>query len=681
MDAAIARANALRRLAWLVAILLLWGGAILWKLVSTQVVHHQKYVADARRQQERKIELPAVRGDIYDRNGHPLAMSVTADTVSVNPLQVPDLTVAAELLATNLKDVDQGELLRKMQWEKDHHKGYVMVKHKISPAESERLRSLPINWIDFETESTREYPNGEIAAHVLGGVYKQQQGVAGIEKVEDKALRGTAGEVRMLHDVKNRGIESLLESPAQQGTSLQLTIDERIQFIAEREIRQAVLKHHSRNGTVVVMNPYNGEIYALANYPTYDPNIGPKQGDNPLARLNFGASVPFEPGSVYKVITLSAALETTNIRPETMIPTGNGALSLPGRVVHDTHPHGTISMQQVLEQSSNIGAILIGQRVGREHMYEYIKKFGFGARSGVSLAAESPGLLRKLDRWGTTSLASLSMGQEISATSIQLARAAAVIANGGLLVKPKLILARGGTPEPTEAPVRILKPETAITMRTMMEGVVLRGTGHLYCKLDGYTSGGKTGSAQIFDVANHRYTHSYNASFMGFAPVTNPALIVMVTLNGTVGEAGFGGPSAGPVFNKVTTEALRILDIPRDLPETSKPAKDNILVATNYDDSAIAGLDGSSILEEDPTASPQLTNAAFGEDGVTVTPAVMTGPAVPDFRGKTVREVITRASEAGLPLLVQGSGIARAQAPAPGSILIDGRKIRVQFRR
>lgn len=684
MDAAVARAKAVRRLAWLVSILLLWGVAILGKLISIQVVHHQKYIADARRQQERKIELPAVRGDIFDRNSHALAMSVTADTVSVNPLQVPDLSVAAELLASNLKGVDERDLLQKLQWDKDHHRGYVMVKHKISPTESERLRSLPINWIDFETESTREYPNGEIAAHVLGGVYKQQEGVAGIEKAEDKALRGKAGEVRMLHDVKNRGIESLVETPAQQGTSLQLTIDERIQFIAEREIREAVHKHHCRSGSVLVMNPYNGEILALANFPTYDPNIGPKQGDDPMARFNFGVQIPFEPGSIYKVITLSAALETTNLRPETLIPTGNGVLALPGRLVHDTRAHGTITFQEVLEQSSNIGAILIGQRVGRERMYEYMKRFGFGTRSGVPLAAESPGLVWRLEKWGTTSLASVSMGQEVSATSIQLARAAAVIANGGMLVKPKLIMKRNGVPEPTEAPVRILKPETAITMRQLMEGVVLRGTGRRYCKLEGYTSGGKTGSAQIFDLANRRYTHTYNASFMGFAPVTNPALIVMVTLNGTVGEAGFGGPSAGPVFNKVATEALRILDVPRDLQE-AKP-DDNTLIAENsdkqdYADSSIAGLGGNSILEDDPTAKPNVTDAMLAGDEVEISTAAMTGPRVPDFRGKTVRQVMTKASETGIPVLVEGTGIARAQLPAPGSILMDGSRIRVQFRR
>jgi cell division protein FtsI (penicillin-binding protein 3) len=685
MDAGVARAHAIRRLTWLVAVLLIWGAAIFAKLISIQVFHHAKYLADARRQQERKIDLPAVRGNIYDRNGHPLAMSVTADSVSVNPLQVPDISVAAELLATNLKDVNQEELYAKMKWQAENHKGYVVVKHHITPSESDRLRSLPVNWIDFTTETSRQYPNGEIAAHVLGGVYKQEEGAAGIEKAMDSVLKGRPGALRMLTDVKRRGIDERVEVPAQPGTPLQLTIDERIQFVAEREIKDAVFKHHCRSGSVVVMNPYNGEIYALANYPTYDPNVGPKEGDDPMARFDFGVSVPFEPGSVFKVITLSAALETTDLKPSSMIPTGNGVLALPGRIIHDTHAHGTISMQEVLEQSSNIGAILIGQRVGRERMYEYMRKFGFGQHSGVPLAAESGGLLRKLDRWGTTSLASVSMGQEISATSIQLARAAAVVANGGMLVKPKLILKRGDKLEPTEPPVRILKPETAITMRQMMEGVVLRGTGKLYCKLDGYTSGGKTGSAQIFDTKTHHYTHNYNASFMGFAPVTNPQLIVMVTLNGTVGNAGFGGPSAGPVFNKVASEALRILDVPKDLAEN--PNKE-VLIAKNKeetddDDVAIAGLgDGPSIVEEDPTAAPQLLAAAnASEPAALVTPAVLNGQIVPNFRGKTVREVIEQSSESGMPVFIEGTGIAHRQSPLPGAILPEGSKVKVQFRR
>ena len=675
MEAAVTRSNAVRRLAWVVGLLLFWAIAIFGKLIHIQVFHHEKYMADARRQQERKIILPAVRGNIYDRHGHPLAMSVSSDSVSVNPLQVPDISVAAELLSTNLKDVNQEELFEKMKWQAENHKGFLLVKHHLSPAESERLRGLPVNWIDFTTETQRKYPNGEIAAHVLGGVYKQEEGAAGIEKAMDAVLRGHPGKLTVLTDVKRRGIDERVEISAQPGAALQLTIDERIQFVAEREIKEAVAKHHCRSGSVVVMNPYNGEIYALANYPTYDPNIGPKEGDDPMSRFDLGVSVPFEPGSVFKVITLSAALETTDMRPETLVHTGNGALALPGRVVHDTRAHGTLTFQEVLEQSSNIGAILIGQRVGREKMYEYMRSYGFGSHSGVPLAAESSGLLRKLNRWGTTSLASVSMGQEVSATSIQLARAAAVIANGGLLVKPKLVYKRGDKLEPTEAPVRILKPETAITMRQMMEGVVLRGTGRRYCRLEGYTSAGKTGSAQIFDTKTHHYTHTYNASFMGFAPVTNPQVIVMVTLNGTVGEAGFGGPSAGPVFNVVATEALRILDVPKDLPDSPTPAgKMQLLAAsqTGDDDSSIAGLgDGPTILEEDPTANPETLLAAANASGL----------AVPDLRGKTVREVIQTASETGLPVSVVGTGIARRQFPLPGTRLMEGSSIKVTFRR
>jgi cell division protein FtsI (penicillin-binding protein 3) len=671
VDAAVSRSKAVRRITFLVIVLLVWSAVIVQRLVSIQVFHHRQYVASARKQQEVKIDLPAIRGSIFDRNGQPLALSVSVDSVSINPLNIPNSSVAAELLAVNL-NLDQSALYDKIEWCRKNKQGYLVVKHKLTFAESERLRSLPVNWIDFTTESQRHYPGGQIAAHVIGGVYKKEQGAAGIEKGMDAVLRGKGGMVRMLTDVKRRGIDSRVETPSQPGASLQLTIDERIQFVAEREIAAAVAKHHCRTGSVVVMNPYNGEILALANFPTYDPNTQPVPGDNPTARQDLGVSVPFEPGSIFKVMTLSAALETTNLKPTTMIATGNGALALPGRVVHDTRAHGTISMEEVLVESSNIGAIKIGMVVGREKMIEYVRRFGFGSPSGVPLPAESGGKLRKLEKWGTTSLASISMGQEISTTSIQLARACAVIANGGLLVKPKLILKRNDVSEPTEAPVRILRPETAITMRRMMEQVVVseQGTGHRYCRLDGYTSGGKTGSAQIFDVKSHHYTHTYNASFMGFAPVTNPAVIVMVTLNGTVGVAGFGGPSAGPVFNTVATEALRILDVPKDLPDSPPPTKDDGLkIAAN--DLPISLDDNHSIMEEETQVA-----SAWPEDA-----GAFIGPVVPDFRGKTVRQVVQESSESGLPVLVAGTGIAQTQTPLAGTPLTSSTKVRVQFRR
>jgi cell division protein FtsI (penicillin-binding protein 3) len=378
-------------------------------------------------------------------------------------------------------------------------------------------------------------------------------------------------------------------------------------------------------------------------------------------------------------------------------------------------------MADVLAKSSNIGAIMIGRKVGRENMYEYARRFGFGQRSGIPLPAESPGILRPLNRWGTTSLESIAMGQEVSVTSIQIARAACVIANGGMLVKPRLVLKRGDKAEPVEAPVRIITPETAILMRQMMEGVVLHGTGRIHARLNGYTSAGKTGTAQIYDTETHHYSHNYNASFVGFAPVTNPALVVLVTMHKTSGESGQGADTAAPVFSAIMTEALRMLDVPRDIPEQEvalKPAKKE----KNFNDVSIADLGGTSIMEEDlsvrqllaeqmqivpanvnetdippaPSLAPALpgrgaasgpvvpVSAAPAEAIVAVaagTAPVKAQPMVPDFRGKSMRDAMEAASAGGIEVMVEGSGVARAQVPLPGTPLHQGDKIRIIFTR
>jgi membrane peptidoglycan carboxypeptidase len=335
-------------------------------------------------------------------------------------------------------------------------------------------------------------------------------------------------------------------------------------------------------------------------------------------------------------------------------------------------------MKTVLAKSSNVGAIQVGMRVGQTNMYDYVRRFGFGQRTGIPLPAESAGKVRKLARWGKTSLPSVSMGQEVSATTLQLAQAACVVANGGMLVKPRLVLKKGNQNQPVEAPVRVLKPETAITMRQMMEGVVLVGTG-TRARLAGYSSGGKTGSAQIFDFATKHYTHSYNGSYMGFAPVTNPSVVVVVTLNGTHGEGGFGAYTAGPVFKVVAGEALRIFDVPKDLPETESATQ--VAKKENLNDLAIADLGGNgpNILEDGddddaaPGAAPTATVAGQAA------PKVPSGPTVPNFRGKTMRDVLAEAAARGLTVLPNGSGIARVQYPAPGTPLHEGDRIRVQF--
>src|ERR1700674_3708149 len=488
-----------RRLTILAALLLVWGAAIFAKLFSLQVLHHQEYVRLARNRQELDLEIPAPRGTIFDRHGQPLAMSVPTESVYVNPLKVPDLGVASQILALVLH-LDQPELYGKMTWAYENRRGFLWVKRKIGFDEGQSLRQLGLEWIEIQSESQRHYPNGTLAAQVLGSVDFQEKGNAGIEKALDADLRGRPGHARLLTDVNRRGIDSQLDTDAHAALPITLTLDERLQFVAEREIATAVEAHHAASGSVVVMDPHSGEILALASYPTFNPNLPPQPGEN-VNRQNHAISVPFEPGSVFKVMTLSAALETTNLTPESMINCHGGVLKVPGRVIHDSHTGlGIIPMAMVLAKSSNIGAIEVGMRVGQTNLYDYVRKFGFGQRTGIELPAESGGKLRRLPHWGKTSLASISMGQEVSGTTVQLAQAGAVIANGGLLVRPRLVLKKGNRATAQATPVRVVKPETAITMRQMMEGVVLPGGTGTAARLEGYSAGGKTGSAESSDV-------------------------------------------------------------------------------------------------------------------------------------------------------------------------------------
>jgi cell division protein FtsI (penicillin-binding protein 3) len=665
-----------KRLAGLAMVALLWTLFILWRLAYLQIACHSVYQQIADHQQQRTFAIEAARGAILDREGHPLALSLPVDSVCLNPRRVPDPPLAAGILAGVLK-VDRSELLARLERAKDEDAGFLWVKRKITPQESESLRSLNLEFVEFRTESERHYPDGMLASHVVGTVDFQERGNLGLEQSVNQVLMGRPGSVRMLTDVQQRGIEPLAASAAEPGANITLSIDERVQFIVEREIQAACELYHAASGSVVVMNPYNGEILALASYPPFDPQRPPQAGESPIARFNHPVSVPFEPGSVFKIVTLSAALETTSLRPETLINCGNGTFNLFGRVIHEAkHGYGTLSFADVLAHSSNIGAIQIGLKVGDKNLLEYVRRFGFGKRTGIPLPAESSGTVRDLKHWGKSSIGSVAMGHEISATALQLAQACSVIANGGMLVRPRLILKRqrpGEKPqnEPAEPPHRILKPETAITMRRLMEGVVLLpyGTGKA-ARLPGYTSGGKTGSAQIFDPAAKHYTHFYNGSFVGFTPVTNPAIVIAVTLNGT---KLFGGVVAAPVFKKVAVDTLRLLEVPRDLPET---APEPAVTPEETNDLAIADL---SHPPEDLAAPPVEAappDASLPQEGAGVE---VDGPRVPSFQGKTVRAVVEESLAAGVPVDVIGSGIARIQAPAPGAFLRPGERVRVQF--
>lgn len=569
-----------KRVGVLAILLVLWACAIVGRLVQLQVVQNEKYARYAASQQTQKVKLLAPRGAIYDRNGNPLALSLEQDSIAINPMRVPDPAEAARLLAP-IFHLNEKDLAAKIARYKEQRWGFLWIRRWSTAEESAAAHALRkdkeirADWIEFYKEHKRYYPKHELASHVLGSVGVEESGLFGIEYKLEKVLSGHHGEASVLQDVRQRGIESRVTTEPRPGSSIRISIDERIQHAAETALKKAIHAAKLPSGSVIVMDPHTGDILAMTSFPDFDPNVRPRTNAELEKRINRGMSLIYEPGSVFKVITLAAALEKTQLKPASIIDCGNGSIRLPGRVVRDHHSYKSLSMEMVLAKSSNIGAINVANAVGKNAMYDYIRAFGFGERTGIELPFEEPGYvwqMQKIDkpRIYSNILASVAMGHQISTTTLQLAQACSVIANGGTLVRPRMLL-ETRTPEGVETlePVkrgkRVVRPETAITMRRMMETAVLEGTGK-GARLAGWTAGGKTGTAQIFDLDQRRYLHEYYSSFMGFAPIHNPAIVVVVTLDRS---KAYGGTVAAPVFQEVAAESLRVLGIPMDNPATA----------------------------------------------------------------------------------------------------------------
>jgi cell division protein FtsI (penicillin-binding protein 3) len=663
-----------------------WAFIILLRLFDLQVFGHDEYVKLGESQQEKLEVTDAPRGAILDRHGNYLAISSPSQFAVVNPQRIPNKEIAGALLARIL-GLNAAKLqadLEAAAASKRHH-GYFVVDPHVSNEKAETLRGMKLDWLEIRQGSLRSYPNGQLAAHVIGNVGADGKGTAGVELKLDKELAGKPGLTRVKIDVKQRAYAAEIESAPVIGKNIGLTIDSELQQVAEEALKAAVIGNHAAHGSMVAMDPKTGEILALANYPTYDPNERLHFGESPHGRENLAVVAPFEPGSVFKVITLSAALETTNLRPGTIINCGNGIITIFGRVVHDHKSYPALSMEDVLAKSSNIGAIRIGMTVGSKNLYEYIRRFGFGRRTGVELPAEAPGMVRPLRRWQPTSIGSVPMGHEISVTSVQLAQAGSVIANGGFLVHPHVITwkqAPGMTREVVKfaAPTKVLNPENVITMRMMMHRVMMPGgTGHAL-HIAGYTLAGKTGTAQIYDFAHHVYTHKYNASFLGFAPIENPAVVIVVTITGTTGLAGYGGSAAGPAFQTVMATGLRLMGIQRDVPEEIEAQeliaeKDKRkLKDKEIDDLPLAELSNPPT-QEDLNEATGNSESDAGASQATAT----SGLTVPSFLGETVKNVIQEAAENGIEVDMFGEGLAREQNPAAGAVLNPGEHIRVRF--
>lgn len=652
-----------KRLIFVTWVAVVWGALIFGRLVQLQFFEHKDLARRAKAQQTKTIDVAAMRGTIYTRDGGKIAMSIPIDTIVVNPMQIPDVDFATTLLARTL-NLDVKALDTSLMSARVARRGYLKIKEQASFEEVDRLRSYKLDYVTIESSAKRIYPKGTLASNLVGSVNSEGRGEGGVELGLDDELHGQDGHLVSHRDSRSRSYGREYSGQPLAGENITLTIDESIQFSAEQALRESVQKENVPFGSIVVLHVKTGDVLAMANWPTFDPNRRLQDKSEMANRLNYAAAVPFEPGSVCKVITMTAALETTNMRPETPIFCGNGALHVLGRVIHDDHHYGTLTLQDVLAKSSNGGSVNIGIRVGAENLHRYMTLYGFGKSTGLPLPGESSGLLYPLRQWQQDSIASVAIGHEMMTTSLQLAQACSIVANNGVLRKLRIVAKRQipGLPaeiQPIDAGEQRIRPETAIKMRRMMEAVVLEGTGKA-AKLSGYTAGGKTGTGKIWEKGKG-YTHYYNSTFMGFAPVNDPEIVVVVTLNRTTKKAG---GIAGPIFGTVAQTALRTLGVRKDVPDAIEEPK-------------------PELKKPEPQKEKGRANslASLDSEPVSEAPTVVFGPTVPNFKGMTLRGVLERSAAEGLRLDVVGSGIARDQQPEPGTTLPPARRIRVVFAR
>ena len=661
---------------------LLWTSAVFGRLSYLQLLKHGEYLARAQRQQQRTIEITPKRGIIYDRNLRALAMSVPVKSAFAVPAEIADEALAARLLSSVL-GVPQDVLETRMA----SSRSFVWISRKLPPEKVEAIEALNLNGIYFQDENQRFYPKRDLAAHVLGFVDRDEKGLAGIEYELDSQIRSKSEKIVVMADARQRWFDGG-EAQRERGANVVLALDEKIQYIAQRELLAAIEKTHAMAGSVIVMNPNTGEILAMANWPRFNPNVASEAPAE--SRMNRAVSALYEPGSTFKLITLAAAFDQDITRPSEVFDCENGAIYIAGHRIRDHKPFGLLNVADILAQSSDVGAIKIAVRLGAPRFYEYIRAFGFGAPTGVDLPGESKGILHRLESWSAISIGSVSMGQEIGVTPIQLITAVSAIANGGLLVKPHVVqqIKRGEQVLPTPAslsaaePRRVIRPETAATLRRLMEGVVLHGTGPL-ARLDGWTAAGKTGSAQKIDPATGRYSPTQLiASFTGFAPINNPAVAILISLDSPIGLHE-GGQVAAPVFKRIAEQVLSYLDVPRDVPLNPRLMEAAYKRQMAGEAAALEDFSPTDFSGQ-PDAPPAASNQAEAEvksHTPEVTMAADEGGdiTVPDFSGKTMREVTEMCLHLGLEPLLVGSNLAVEQRPEAGTQVRGGAKVTVQF--
>ena len=611
-----------------------------------QILKHEEMVKRADKQHQRIVPLTPARGAIMDRNGTPLAVSVEMDSCYGEPRHIEDVEGTAAVLAP-LLGTPKLELVKKLS----SNKSFVWLERRLTPEAALRVKNMKLRGIGFVKENKRFYPNIEVAAHVLGFTGQDPNGLEGIELKYDSTILGNTGYLVTERDGKGRDIEvkSTVIKNSSPGKNVILTLDKNIQYIAERELANAVTTSGAKNGMALVMESDSGRILAMANYPTFNPNAYVRHSTAELRNRTVADS--FEPGSTFKVFLIAAALEEKIIKPADMFNCENGKYKVADCTIHDTHSYGRLTVSDVLKYSSNIGAAKIGFKLGDERLFRYLKSFGFGDRTGIDLPGEAPGNLRDKSRWYGVDLANISFGQGVSASAIQLTAAISAVANGGNLMKPyiveRILDDTGQETQRFEPQVirRVISQDTAQQMTRMMETVTASGGTGTNAAVEGFRVAGKTGTAQKVDSVTHRYGAKRTASFVGFLPADKPKLTILVVIDEPK-TSQYGGVVAAPAFRAIAQNSLSYLKI---VPQGEAVKQPRAIEVKSDQAKTDLALQQEAMSEGDALEEPA--------DGEVI---------MPDFRGMSMRRVLQVMEKRNINIRLLGSGRALEQSPPPG---------------
>ena len=531
------------------------------RLTDLMIFNHKIYAERAKSQQVKAEDIQVRRGNIYDRRGRAFAVNLELESLYCDPEEVvvdsSRLKRLSDILGMNAKAI-------KAKFNQENR--FAWMERKLAPDTADKIRKLNIRGIGFIPEAKRFYPKGELASHVVGMVGRENQPLEGLELKYDKYLRTTGGKIYFARDASGKKLSSGEDLEAK-GNDIFLTIDEGLQYIVEKELDKAMAQWKSVAASAIMLDPFTGDVLALANRPAY--NLNDIGSASKHAIRNRAVTDVYEPGSTFKVIIGTAALEEKLYNLNATFDCSRGVIEVGGKVIHDAHKHGILSFQEVIQKSSNVGTIMIGMKLGKERIYRYAKLYGFGEDTGIDLPGEVSGWIRKPDKWSATSVGAIPIGQEVAVTPLQILRAYSVIANGGYLIQPHLV-SEIRTPEGQTlfsykgAAKRILSERTAEIFKNILKTVVEEGGTATEAAVEGNQVAGKTGTAQLIDHRTGRYSRDrYISSFVGFVPADAPKIAMIVVIYEPKGQI-YGGVVAGPVFKNIANQALSYMNVPMD---------------------------------------------------------------------------------------------------------------------